>query len=112
MVTASSRHRSPRRASSTRWSVASAIWAWRSSAWDRRSMRYSILVAGDLDPATDPVLEDLQRRADGDRTELTGEVGDQSALVGLITRLNQLQLEVIRVTPIADSITGPTSDHR
>ena len=67
-------------------------------------MRYSILVAGELDPSADPVLEDLERRADGDRTELTGEIRDQSALVGLISRLNRLQIEVIRVMPIADPV--------
>jgi hypothetical protein len=63
-------------------------------------MRYRILVAGEVDPAADPVLADLVARADDGRTVLTGEIADQSALVGLISRLNQMQIEVVQVTPV------------
>ena len=65
-------------------------------------MRYCIVVAGDLDPATDPILADLVSSPGPGRTELTGEIRDQSALVGLISRLSRTQREVIAVTPLPD----------
>jgi hypothetical protein len=63
-------------------------------------MRYCFHIRGHLDPEWSEWLDGLMIRHDPDGTSLIeGEVPDQAALYGLITRLRDLSLELIAVTP-------------
>ena len=62
--------------------------------------RYSIVVRGEVDAATLARLGDPGARVSGGRTELVCEVIDQSQLVGLLSGLNGVGVEVISATPL------------
>jgi hypothetical protein len=50
-------------------------------------VRYRIVVASEIDPREVPLAADLEARCVGARTELVGEIVDQSQLVGIVSRL-------------------------
>jgi hypothetical protein len=62
---------------------------------------YEIRLRGHLDPRWSDWLEGLsvERMPDGS-TLLSGPIGDQSALVGVLNRLHQLNLRLISVCEI------------
>jgi hypothetical protein len=67
---------------------------------------YRILVQGNLDPRWSEWLQSMsiasEQTADGSRSAvLTGPLADQAALRGVLTRLWDLNLDIISVTRIA-----------
>jgi hypothetical protein len=62
-------------------------------------VRYRIVVASEIDPREVPLAADLEARCVGARTELVGEIVDQSQLVGIISRLASMGVELISVAP-------------
>jgi hypothetical protein len=62
--------------------------------------RYSIVIRGGLDAATLELLGKPEARPIADLTELVCDVLDQSQLVGLLSALNDVGIEVIRATPL------------
>jgi len=64
-------------------------------------MRYLFRVRGHLDPQWSDWLDGLSIEHDGDGTSrLTGDVRDQAALHGLITRIRDLGVDLIAVNPV------------
>lgn len=62
--------------------------------------RYSIVVRGQVDAATIERLGEPEAHASGGRTELVCDVVDQSQLVGLLSALSAVGVEVISATPL------------
>jgi hypothetical protein len=62
--------------------------------------RYSIVVRGVVDAATLERLGAADARPIADLTELVCDVIDQSQLVGLLSALSGVGVEVIRATPL------------
>lgn len=65
-------------------------------------MRYAIVVRGAVDPRAVEGLSGLEVRLRGARTELVGEIVDQSQLVGILSRLSRAGIEVISATPVGE----------
>jgi hypothetical protein len=62
--------------------------------------RYSIVIRGELDAATLERLGEPQARVTDNHTELVCEVIDQSQLVGLLSGLTGVGVEVISAAPL------------
>jgi hypothetical protein len=62
--------------------------------------RYSIVVRGSVDVGTLERLGGPKARPIADLTELVCDVVDQSQLVGLLSALSGVGIEVIRATPL------------
>jgi hypothetical protein len=62
--------------------------------------RYSIVVRGELDAATLERLGEPEARSGAGRTELVCDVVDQSQLVGLLSGLSGVGVEVISASPL------------
>jgi hypothetical protein len=62
-------------------------------------MHYTILIKGHLDPTWSPMLRDAEvtHRKDG-TSLLAGDLPDQTALIALMTRLNDLSVTILLVT--------------
>lgn len=58
---------------------------------------YELRVRGRLGPAVAASFEGMQCRTDGSDTVLFGAVADQSALYGLIDRIEALGLDLLEV---------------
>jgi hypothetical protein len=65
-----------------------------------RATRYSIVVRGPVDAETLERLGAADSRPIAELTELVCDVIDQSQLVGLLSALNGVGVEVIRATPV------------
>jgi len=63
-------------------------------------VRYAIVVRGAVDPRNVEGLAGLEVRMRDARTELVGEIVDQSQLVGILSRLSRAGIEVISATPV------------
>jgi hypothetical protein len=61
--------------------------------------RYSIVVRGEVDPATLARIGDPHARVRHGLTELVCDVVDQSQLVGMLSGLSAAGVEVIRAAP-------------
>lgn len=71
-------------------------------------MHYLFWVRGHLDPTWSDWLDGLVITHESDGTSrLRGVVRDQAALYGLITRLRDLGLELITVTPEPPAVDAP-----
>ena len=66
---------------------------------DRDAMDYRIVVRGGLGKRYAAVFEDLTLASHGGRTELSGAFVDQAHLHGVLTRLQELGVELISVNP-------------
>ena len=62
-----------------------------------RRQRYQIRVRGRLGQTMHSAFPDLQARADGGDTVLTGVLADQAALYGVLSEAESLGLELIEV---------------
>jgi hypothetical protein len=62
--------------------------------------RYSIVIRGEVDAATLERLGDPDAHVSADLTELVCDVIDQSQLVGLLSGLTGVGVEVISATPL------------
>lgn len=62
--------------------------------------RYSIVVRGEVDAATLERLGEPESRVAADHTELVCDVIDQSQLVGLLSGLSGVGVEVVSATPL------------
>jgi hypothetical protein len=65
-------------------------------------VRYAIVVRGAVDPRDLEGIAGLEVRHRDGRTELVGEIVDQSQLVGILSRLSRAGIEVISATPVGD----------
>ncbi len=63
-------------------------------------VRYRVVVRGRLGAEALERLDAWEARPGGDRTELLCDVVDQSQLVGLLSGLSQLGVEVISAAPL------------
>lgn len=59
---------------------------------------YQIRVKGILDPSWSDWFDGFTILSMEDETELTGQVADQSALYGILTKINDLGLSLISVS--------------
>jgi hypothetical protein len=64
------------------------------------STRYSVLIRGELDPATLERIGVQRTRRSGELTELRCDVVDQSQLMGLLASLNRDGVEVVSAAPL------------
>jgi hypothetical protein len=64
------------------------------------TMRYCIVVRGEVDAATLARIGDPDAHVRADRTELVCEVVDQSQLVGMLSGLSGTGVEIIRAAPV------------
>jgi hypothetical protein len=64
------------------------------------SSRYEIRVKGILDQRWSAWFEDLEISSDGEETVICGQVADQAALHGLLTKARDLGLFLISVRPL------------
>jgi hypothetical protein len=62
--------------------------------------RYSVLIRGELDPATLERIGVQRTRRTGELTELRCDVVDQSQLMGLLASLNRDGVEVVSAAPL------------
>jgi hypothetical protein len=62
--------------------------------------RYSIVIRGEVDAATLERLSEPEARVTADHTELVCDVVDQSQLVGMLSGLSGVGVEVISATPL------------
>lgn len=69
-------------------------------AGGRGDTRYRIQVRGRLDPGWAAWLGGLAMTAQGGDTILSGALADQSALHGVLSRINDLNLTLVRVEMI------------
>jgi hypothetical protein len=66
---------------------------------------YQIRVRGELDPTWAEWFEDFKlEHTDSNDTLLTGRVGDQAALYGVLIKLRNLGLELIQVQRQEDQV--------
>jgi hypothetical protein len=65
-------------------------------------VRYAIVVRGAVDPRDVEGLAALEVRLRDARTELVGEIVDQSQLVGILSRLSRAGIEVISAAPVGE----------
>ena len=72
-------------------------------------MRYQIRVRGRLGPTMRGAFPALGAQADGEDTVLTGVLGDQAALHGVLARIEALGLVLLEVR--RESPGGVTSPH-
>jgi hypothetical protein len=70
---------------------------------DGSDARYAIRVAGRLGASTLAAFPDLH----WERTDLTGEVRDGSALYGIIALLENLGLELVEIKRVTATAAGP-----
>jgi hypothetical protein len=59
---------------------------------------YQIRVKGELDPSWSDWFDGFTITSAEGNTELTGQVADQAALLGILTQLNNLGLSLISVS--------------
>ena len=67
---------------------------------------YQIKMRGELDASWSAWFSHMTITFDGDVTTLTGAVADQSALRGILTKLWDLNLDLISVNRVQDSLAG------
>lgn len=58
---------------------------------------YEIWILGRLDPGWADWFDGFKLNAQADRTQLVGQVTDQAALLGLLARIGQLNLILLKV---------------
>jgi hypothetical protein len=75
----------------------------RTSAGGEMSARiYQVMVRGRMSPALTDSFTAFEIDTDTDGlTRLIGDVPDQSHLLGLLTALNDLHIEIVSVNPVA-----------
>ena len=75
---------------------------------------YEVRVSGPVEPETLLDLGVVARGHEGSQTVLYGEIKDESALFGLLTRLRDLGLEVMEVrrSPSLDWIDAASEDNK
>ena len=72
---------------------------------------YRLVVNGELGPRYASAFEGMTISTGGGKTEITGEIIDQSHLQGLLERVSDLGLTLYSVTPL-DNGRGESDAHR
>ena len=71
---------------------------------------YRLVVNGELGPRYASAFEGMTISTGGGKTEITGEIIDQSHLQGLLERISDLGLTLYSVTPL-DNGNGESGSH-
>jgi len=61
---------------------------------------YTIVVKGELSPRLGSAFEGMSMRVGGGETALVGDIIDQAQLQGVLSKVADLGLELLRVTPV------------